>query len=79
MKAMMAYKVDHGGYPAAHDLMNNPTHRQGWQMVCLGKIVGYPATDLFDEGQCGDSANGLNNPANSKVMHSDLLSQALQE
>lgn len=78
VKAMTLYKMRNGGYPAAHDIMNNPTHAQGWRMVCLGKPSDYPATDLFDEGQCGDGANGLNVPSHGKVMYSEAMSQVLR-
>jgi prepilin-type N-terminal cleavage/methylation domain-containing protein len=74
VKIMMLYKTEHGGYPAAHDLMHNPSHIQGWWGACLGQPEDYPETSDFKEGQCANSNNGLNmGTAQGDIMYSPEL------
>ena len=79
VKVMQLYKSEHGGYPAAHHLVNNTAHVQGWWGVCLGILSDYPESNMFSEGQCGNGGNGLNMSHQGDIMYSEALSEVLQE
>lgn len=56
-KAFKLYRADHGEYP----------HTDGYRYSCLGRPEDYPATEDFQEGQCGFSDSTYPDLINDEV------------